>query len=319
MSENPKESREQQNHLATLLGGLGGFAAVLTVIIYSFVHPLLTALAGGENTGGHWWLLIFEGMFVVISCFWLIALVSPNRKEHLVSLQEEHLRQHYQQRLGKILDRLSHWFSKNINKNQHPVAYYWSADLWGFTLLVAVLYPFLSLLIQWLMGNQAAQLGGVVIFPLIEYYWYRWLIVCLLFGGGYSLYKYRKLSVNKADDIMQVLWLIFFSTILVTIFSIALSTFSTLFLWTPIYAITLLVASEIIKKSITFLKGLSDNNTDIQSSLGSLIITLFLVIFTTRNFDEGIVLFLLLIMGTAVFLAVGSAFKSFIINFTNIA
>ncbi|MGV6808677.1 MAG: hypothetical protein ACWA5U_02275 [bacterium] len=240
MSDNPKESREQQNHLGTLLGGLGGFAAVLTVIIYSFVHPLLTALAGGENTGGYWWLLIFEGMFVVISCFWLIALASPNRKEHLASLQEEYLRQHYQQRLGKILDRLSHWFSKNINKNQHPVAYYWSASLWRFTLVIAVLYPFFTLLIQWLMGNQTAQLSDVLIFPAIVVWWQRLLIGFLLLLSGFALYRLFQNIVND-DSEQRFFWALIAFLPFIIAFSLALNNNIHYLLWVPLGVILFFV------------------------------------------------------------------------------
>lgn len=174
---------EQVGILAALLGALFAFLAVI--------------ISGASffSSQGLSWSSISLLVFITSCTFWLIALISPQRKTHLNWLKEERLSSGYRKHIRPWLDKVDSLFSKDIDREKQPLAYYWSADLLGFTLFIAIAYPILSLLMQWLTSGNAVTIGSIEVFKGIMPWQKIFVVIILLF----SIYQFFYLNKKKSD------------------------------------------------------------------------------------------------------------------------
>ena len=110
--------------------------------------------------GTPWWLIAFLAIYGVSWSVYRDLAKKDNAacERWLVYLRENHWPRQYRKTLGRVLDHIDALLTPNMpRKNFPPVEMQvaWSSGLLGLTLLLAVVYPSLAVLVQWAVAGAA--------------------------------------------------------------------------------------------------------------------------------------------------------------------
>lgn len=177
----------------TIIGVIVGSLALL----FTIFKELNQAFILGDSRH-FYWVLMLEIVFCFSGALWASVLFfSDNHKQQALSwLANQQLSEKYKKLLNNILGVFDRLFSKGIDQQKHPLHYFWSVSLLGLVLLFAIIYPFISLFLQWLVTGDAVYLGDVRVLKerSNSYYWVvvvlGFLLVCYFFLNKTSMRYY---------------------------------------------------------------------------------------------------------------------------------
>lgn len=218
------------------------FFAVIISVFFTLIHitaPNVKILW----SHGYAWTALSLITFIMFVFLWMIALLSPQRNNHLKWLSEQKTTSAYSQVLKIVLQRIDEIFSKDIKLSVLSTEHYWSVSLLRFTLLFAVIFPILLVLVQWMFSGTDTVIASITLFKAVTAEWQQTLSGLLLMAGSYFFY----LGIKESDNTLSFH---FIYTSVVTILSIIAfaATGNKTVLWVPlITTITLLITFLVMR------------------------------------------------------------------------
>lgn len=151
--------------------------------------------------GSPWWLVVAALVWVVaFAVYHDVHHAGPANARWVSYLREDSWLAWYRRTIGATLDWLDRRLTPDIPRKRFPpesVQVAWSGGLAGFALALAVAYPVLAVIGQWVFLNSDGRLGPLLLLEGGKPGWLRYGTMSLLVGavaGWYAAYRAQGLS-----------------------------------------------------------------------------------------------------------------------------